>query len=402
MASSTWTGAGANANWSTKENWVGNVAPATTGVDIIFNSSSTACLTNDNDRCTNVNSITLTSPPDHVFITNSVGIGTLTVTAGISVTGTKGFFFQNSARTLKLAGNQTFSHTATTGPQFTVSSAFDTDGYNLSITTAYSNSMNFAKGISGSGNITVDSGIGTVTLNGTSSGTGTITVKNSRTFNAGSGGATTVAQNITVESGGISTIGFNPSGTTVSGNINNSGTMTFSTYLSSVTGTVTNSGTLSVISTTINLSNTVTNTGTISLKSTGITLTKSSGTVLSSSGTLNLYFDVGANGTMTPYLVALNAGTANLTFSGKVNLVKNTVNTANLPYYSKSFLTYTGALTDNGFLSLLCSDGTTITGAAGVETKYSYSVDTSTAGVIKGNFLRRNECQPVISPGCDF
>jgi hypothetical protein len=368
MASSTWTGAGADANWSTKENWVGNVAPATTGVDIIFDSNSTARLSNTNDRCTNVNSITQ-SVTNAVTVSISAGIGTMQINAGITQTSNgSSITVGSTSRVVQLNGNQTFASNKSSGSFPVNVNNVDLNGYNLTLS-ATNNAKAMVSNMSGTGDVSVGhTGNASTEIKGTITGTGTITYTNGSGNLFGSG--TTInscTKNIIINSGATLTV-----------------------------------GRITTTDTTNTFSGTMTNNGTLSLVSFPTTFSKDSGTVLNSAGTLNFYFNVEIDGTMTPYLVALNAGTANLTLSGKVNIVKNIVNTTNLPYYSKSFLTYTGALTNNGFLITNASDGTTITGATGAETKYSYSVDTSTAGVIKGNFLRRNECQPVISPGCDF
>jgi hypothetical protein len=60
LAVFTWDGGGANANWTTADNWIGDVAPSA-GDDLVFAGSTQTSTQNDFAAGTSFNSITLSS-----------------------------------------------------------------------------------------------------------------------------------------------------------------------------------------------------------------------------------------------------------------------------------------------------------------------------------------------------
>ena len=246
----TWSGAGANSNWTTAANWGGTAPTSTTTTAVIF-AGTTRLAPNLNGAAT-VGSLV---PIPRTFTLGSTGGSTLTIDSGGITTNSA------SAETIStaLALNSSQSWTANAGT-LAITGAVAT-GYN-NLTVAGSGNTTISGAISGgsSSNTLTKSGSGTLTLSGDNSGMGqtlnltggnlvltSSTALGSSTYGnvIASGSALHLQNNITVTEGSFSVAG---NGTGSGAIVNDSGANTLAAQLTLTGSTTVNSsaGTLNL------------------------------------------------------------------------------------------------------------------------------------------------------------
>ena len=301
MAANIFTGT-TNSNWGTATNWsLGAVPTATDTNTATFNATSPNCTVNVAAVCNNI---------DFTGYTN-----TITMTNGITVSGNVTF---DSTMSSRVTGSGSLTINAT--------SAIVTNG------ATWKNALTF------SGTSTTKTITGTLTVTGLFSILNTLTINGGAlilngglsSVNAGSGTTT-----ITLGGGTWSSTGILGCPLTFAGNSTISGTVNFSGTLTYTSGTITTTGSTIGISGTSTLNvgsiiwNNITLSGTITLLS-GLTCT---GTLNANGGTINGLYNITVGGSLT--VTNTTSGTASIilngtgTWSGTGTIQNNlTINTA--------------------------------------------------------------------------
>ena len=272
-------------NWNSVATWVGGVVPTITD-DVVATATSGPLTLNISTAV--AKSVNFTNYVNTLSLTTTNGAlniaGNLTLSAGMTVTGTAGTFAFNASATWTSNGKTW------------------TGNYIINIAAL---TITLADAAVIDGNVTHASGGTTHTINGfTLNVNGNLTASSGRIFTGTTKYifSTTTTQTITVSGTFQSDIDINASGTVTFGTFNyNTGTLTY------ITGTVVTTGS------TLNLSNA----GTPTLATNGISwnnITISTGTTVTLTNALNVtgIFTYGSGGTP----VTLNGSTA--TFSGDI------------------------------------------------------------------------------------
>ena len=164
-AIATWDGGGADSNWMTAANWVGDVAPIRA---MIFFSRWCSRLANVNDFAadTAFGQIHI-SGPGYTLSGNAVNLG-----GGILVDSTSPTPSTTISLPLALTADQSFSSNFSSPTTFTA--GIDLNGFELMLHCEFTSSMTISAAISGSGQL-IDSSTGTLNLTGANTYTGTTT-----------------------------------------------------------------------------------------------------------------------------------------------------------------------------------------------------------------------------------
>ncbi len=196
-SSSTWDGGGADNNWTTAANWVGDVVPSAND-ELIFPSGA-ARLISTNDFPIDASFHSLTVNGGGYNITGNAII----LTNGITVTAASGGAITIGPN-IRLSQAQTFSNT---GQAATLSGQLNLNGFGLAVDGP--NNYNFAGPITGAGGITKN-GTGTLVLQGTDNNytgitqinNGIVDIRNTNSLGAvGIGSGTVVVSGATLEIG---------------------------------------------------------------------------------------------------------------------------------------------------------------------------------------------------------
>lgn len=192
-ATTTWTGA-TNGSWATATNWTGTPPDNVTAQAIVFDSTSTANLTQTLNASYTVTGITLTNPTGAATVNNGTGTGnTLTIGSG-------GIDLSAASQNLTLSANLLI-------------------GANQTWT------VNGGRTLSGIAGASTSSGSGTGNINMLQSGTGTATIVFNQNGNTGSGqtgwsnysGNITINSNVKVQSQGNAAVAFGSGTITLAG-----------------------------------------------------------------------------------------------------------------------------------------------------------------------------------------
>jgi autotransporter-associated beta strand protein len=162
VSAGAWDGGGADSNWLTPANWVGDVVPLP-GAHLIFPSGA--------QRLSNVNDFAADTAFGSILITGSnynLSGNPLVLNGSVTSSGSGNTFGVG----VQLGASGGFANTV--GSQFTVTSAVDTNGHTLNLNTS-SGTMLVSGTISGAGGVSTG-GSGTTALAGANSYAGATTV----------------------------------------------------------------------------------------------------------------------------------------------------------------------------------------------------------------------------------
>jgi len=192
-ATKTWTGLGADANWSTAGNWSPSGAPAA-GDDLVFPGGA-ARLSNNNDIAagTSFNTLSFTGPTGGYALSGNA----IQLVAGITAAGSTADFVNLA---LTLTASQTFTSSIGSGAlRLALEGPIGLGSNTLTLTTTGAGNIEIAGGISGTGGLTVS---GYAFVDSACSYTGPTHVLSGDLFIVG--GSLATASIVTVSGGGLS------------------------------------------------------------------------------------------------------------------------------------------------------------------------------------------------------
>lgn len=347
----TWTGAGANNNWTTAANWGGTAPSSSTSSYVVF--AGTTRLSPNLTSARTVGAVTFAS---------TAGAFTIGSTGGYTLTIGSGGITDNSSNTetisaaLALSAAQTWTVNAGT---LAVTGTVSTGYNNLTITGSGNTTISGAISGGSSGNTLTKSGSGTLTLSGDNSSMGhllsltggDLILTNSNALgsstwgNVISGGSLHLQNNITVTEGSFSIAG---TGTGSGAIVNDSGANTLAATLN-LTGDTTIAST----------AGTLTLSGTVNTNSSALTLTGAGNITVNAQVSGSGDLTTAGSGTTTFQQAIYTSGDVTLGGTGTIAVNSAIGNASSLTVSNSGTTTVSGAVSVNGALTVSGSGDTT-------------------------------------------